>query len=159
MDQYNESINSTLENPPPPVQNTVITNNAYQQPRPNYQYQPPQFGNFNATPVINSLSGWMKFIGILTIISGAITCFGIITAAIGVPMIFSGISLNKASKSVKDYAQYNSPNVLSEVFNYLQKYFKTQGILAIVGIGLSVLYLIVILVIIVLGAYSFMYNY
>lgn len=101
----------------------------------------------------------MKFLGIFTIVIGAITCIGIISAAIGVPMIFAGISLTNASKTVKEYADFKNPNVLYNLFSYLKKYFKIQGILAIVSIALAFVYIVIVLVILALGAYSYMYNY
>lgn len=155
MDQYNESDIALQENPQPTATNTetntAILNNTYQ------HQQIPQPGIYNS--VINSLSGWMKFLGIYTIVMGAISCLGIITAAIGVPLIFAGISLTKGSTAIKEYADLNSPHVLFNVFTYLKKYFKIQGILAIVALALTVLYIVIILVVLALGAYSYMYNY
>lgn len=95
-------------------------------------------------PIIDSLSGWMKFIGIYTIVIGAITCVGIITAAIGVPLIFAGLALSKSAKSLKTYKNYNSPYVLNEVFTSFHKYFKIQGILTIISIILTIIYLVAV---------------
>lgn len=105
--------------------------------------------NVNSTnhcfPVIDTLAGWMKFIGIYTIVVGAITCLGIITAAIGVPMILSGIALTKASQNIKVYKSYNNPFILNEIFTHINKYFKTQGIFIILGIIFSVIYFAILL--------------
>ena len=105
--------------------------------------------------ILDSLSGWMKFIGIYTIVVGAITCIGIITAAIGIPMIFSGIGLTNASKSLKEYREYNNQFTLNDFFTYLNKYFKIQGIFAIIGIVLSVIYIAFLLIFIIVGIYSY----
>jgi Fe2+ transport system protein B len=105
--------------------------------------------DFIMNSMIDSLSGWMKFMGIYTIIAGAISCLGIITAAIGVPLIFAGIALNKSSDNIKNYKQSSNPHVLNEVFTSLNKYFKIQGILTIVGIVLSVIYFIFIIFLLV----------
>lgn len=104
-----------------------------------------QQNNFVMPSIIDTLSGWMKFIGIYTIVIGAITCIGIITAALGVPMIFAGIALTKGSSSIKLYKEYSSPFILNELFTSLNKYFKIQGILAIVGIVISIIYFVFIL--------------
>lgn len=114
-----------------------------------------QQNNFILNPIIDSLSGWMKFIGICTIVSGALTCLGVITAAIGIPIIFSGIALTRASKSIKTYKQYNSPYMLNEIFTSMNKYFKIQGILSIIGIVLFVIYVLIIIFGLVLSIYSF----
>jgi len=118
-----------------------------------------QQNNFIIHSIIDSLSGWMKFIGIFTIVSGAIACIGIITAAIGVPLIFAGIALTKGSKSIKTYKQYNSPYVLNEVFTSMNKYFKIKGILVIIGIILSVIYISFFLFVLVMGVNGLFQNY
>ncbi|EPR13343.1 DUF5362 domain-containing protein [Ruminiclostridium papyrosolvens] len=161
MDQYNESDVALQDNPQPAAtNNTILNNNTNQQPQADYQYQQqhiPQPGIYNS--IINSLSGWMKFLGIYTIVIGAITCIGIISAAMGIPLIFAGISLTNASKAIKEYADFNNPNVLYNLFTYLKKYFKIQGIMVIVALALTFVYIVIILVVLALGAYSYMYNY
>lgn len=109
----------------------------------NYNMNGFQQNSFIINSMIDSLSGWMKFMGIYTIIAGAFSCLGIITAAIGVPLIFAGIALTKSSKSIKTYKQYNNPYNLNEVFTSLNKYFKIQGILTIIGIIISIIVIIV----------------
>jgi len=118
-----------------------------------------QQNNFIINSIIDSLSGWMKFLGIYTIVSGAISCLGIITAAIGIPLIFAGIALTKGAKSIKTYKQFNSPYVLSEVFTSMNKYFKIQGIIAIVGIVILAIYMVVILFVLVMSINGFIGNY
>ncbi len=161
MDQYNESDIALKDDPQSTAtNNTVLNNNTYQQPQADYRYQQQhvsQPGIYNS--IVNSLSGWMKFLGIYTIVIGAITCIGIISAAIGVPLIFAGISLTNASKAIKEYADFNNPNVLYNLFTYLKKYFKIQGIMVIVSLALTFVYIVIILVVFALGAYSYMYNY
>lgn len=105
--------------------------------------------------ILDSLSGWMKFMGIYTIIVGALTCLGIITAAIGIPMIFSGIGLHNASKSLKEYKELSNQFSLNDFFAYLHKYFKIQGIFVIIGIVLSVLYITFLIVFLVLALYTY----
>lgn len=163
MDQYNESDTALQDAPPSPAINNTASNNIAPQPPPpqtDYRYQQqhiPQNGIYDS--VINSLSGWMKFLGIYTIVIGAITCIGIISAAIGIPLIFAGISLTNASKAIKEYADFNNPNILYNLFLFLKKYFKIQGIMVIVSLALTFLYIVIILVVFAFGAYNYMYNY
>lgn len=123
----------------------------------NYYYTHNNQNSIFEFTMIDSLSSWMKFLGIYTIVTGAITCLGIITAAIGVPMIFAGISIKKASNNIKVYKTNNSPYILNEVFNYLNKYFKIQGILAIIGIAFSVIYLVILMITLAMSFAGFMY--
>jgi hypothetical protein len=115
--------------------------------------------NFNVNSIIGSLSGWMKFMGIYTIIAGSLTCIGVITAAIGVPLILAGIALVKGSSSLKNYSEYPNPFTLNEIFTLLNKYFKTQGIIAIVGIVLTVIYIVVLMFIAALSFNSIWNNF
>ncbi len=176
MDNQNDTNNPMQNDQNNPMQNPSNYNDAersaneqnlynsnYQQNNINdnqqYYYNNgiPQ-NNFMMNSMIDSLSGWMKFMGIYTIIAGAISCIGIITAAIGVPMIFAGIALNKGSDSIKTYKHYNNPHHLNEVFTSLNKYFKIQGIIAIVGIVFSIVYIIFIILMLVYatnGLYDF----
>lgn len=121
--------------------------------------QPTDFNKINMFPIIDSLSGWMKFISIYTIVIGSITCIGIITAAIGVPMIFSGVALLKASNSLKSYNTYTSAYLLNDIFNYMNKYFKIQGIFVILGIVLSIIYLAIFLILSVMAINGLFYIY
>ncbi len=160
-------FNNTVENTPPEAGYNNIPNNQYVSGNnnPNNDFNPGYINNNNnfhnnqnsymAPSIIDSLSGWMKFMGIYTIVVGAITCIGIITAAIGIPMIFSGIGLTNASKSLKAYKDYNNQFTLNDFFTYLNKYFKIQGIFAIIGIALSVIYIAFLLIVVIVGLYSF----
>ncbi len=112
-------------------------------------------GSPNLYPVIDSLAGWMKFLGIFTIVMGSITCLGIITTAIGVPMIFSGISLYKASVNLKLYKNFNNPFTLNEFFFLLNKHFKIRGIFVIIALVLLLLYIAIFLITLtIIGTYS-----
>jgi beta-lactamase regulating signal transducer with metallopeptidase domain len=53
---------------------------------------------------ISDMTRYMRFIGIVTIIGGAIYCLGIITAIIGVPIIIMGIRIREAAESFKRYS-------------------------------------------------------
>lgn len=118
---------------------------------PNYS----QNGFLQQQVNLDSLTGWMKFLGIFTIVLGALTCLGIITAAIGVPMILAGIGLVNASKSLREFKDLNNQFTLNQFFNYLNKFFKINGILAIIYIVIAVLYIAFLLVFIILSVYSY----
>ena len=138
-------------------QNNYAQQNNYYTPQNNNYV--PQNNNFIPNSIIESLSGWLKFLGICTIIYGAFTCIGIITAAIGVPLILAGIALTKASKSLKNYLQYNNPYTLNEIFESLNKYFKVKGILAIVYIVFIVIYIVFLVFIAVMSFNGIFQNY
>lgn len=61
----------------------------------NFFKSPADFDDVQGKP----LNGWAKFIAYTLIVYGAFCCIGIITAAIGIPLIFAGLKL---LKSVED---------------------------------------------------------
>lgn len=83
--------------------------------------------------------GWMRFVGIMLIIFGALYCLGIITALIGGPMIWMGVLLNQAASSLER-------NMVSEyrmAMDKVKTYFIISGVLMMVGIAFVVLYFFV----------------
>ncbi|MDP4179814.1 MAG: DUF5362 family protein [Bacillota bacterium] len=87
------------------------------------------------------LASWAKFVGIVTIILGAISCLGIISAAVGIPMIFSGLRLLKAYDDMKRFSESNSYYNLSNAIENLNGFFRNIGILFIVYLAFLVLYI------------------
>ncbi|MFZ5989761.1 MAG: DUF5362 domain-containing protein [Bacillota bacterium] len=85
------------------------------------------------------LSGWATFVGIFTIIYGALSCIGIITAIIGVPMIIAGLKLVGAVDSMRAFSETSDINKLSETFDKLNSFFKIYGIISVVSIILGIL--------------------
>lgn len=143
--------NQSPYNPQNPVNPTQDSTNPYpnnmQYSNPPLYNNPPMYNNPQqyASPLQGKqLSGWAKFFGIYTIIMGAISCLGIITAAIGVPMIFAGIRITKAVDSTKAFAETNDQYKLAEAIDHLNRYFFIVGIIAIVGLAIFVLYLMFI---------------
>lgn len=106
---------------------------------------PAQQYNAFLYQTIDNLSGWMKFMGIYTIVLGSIYCLGIVTAAFGIPMILGGRSLFKASNNIIKLKQFNNPFILNETFSALNKYFKITGIITIISVVLTVMYFIILI--------------
>jgi hypothetical protein len=90
----------------------------------------------------------MKFVGIFTVIYGAITCIGIITAAIGIPIIISGIRLQESADYLLSYAGNSSASMLESALERQSRYFFIIKVLIIVSLVLILLYLIFIVLII-----------
>ena len=74
--------------------------------------------------------------GVLTIIGGAMWCLGIITAAIGVPLIIAGVKLLKAVSLSKEVGHSDQEQMLREVFTNLNAFFKMNGIIVIITLAL-----------------------
>jgi hypothetical protein len=112
---------------------------------------------------LKQLSGWMGFVGIMTIIAGVLSAiagvFAFVIGAIpGVIMVILGIKLRSAQQNADTLVASPTDEVDPTQFNLftsnLNTYFKVQGILIIISLALA---LILILLSLALG--FTMYNY
>ncbi|NUO79607.1 DUF5362 domain-containing protein [candidate division KSB1 bacterium] len=92
--------------------------------------------------MLSKLNSDMRFVGIITIIGGAISCLGIITAIVGVPLIISGMRLREAADSFTTYLASNDLAVLQQGLERQSRYFFIQKVFIIIGLVLTGLYLI-----------------
>ncbi len=113
--------------------------------------------NFNqasyATPdrsILETLSKWSGFVGIMNIITGALTCLGAIgTFGIslipGIIQIILGVKLRNAKTSVDRYLSGDAVEI-NGIFENLGSYMKLQGILMIVGLAIAAIGIIIVVI-------------
>ena len=104
---------------------------------------------------LKNFAGWATFKAVIDIISGALVCLGIITAAYGVPRILAGVKLLSAADELKRYISAGSYNRISVVLSDMHRYFKLSGISTIVKICFNVLFIIACIIFIVAGISKF----
>lgn len=88
---------------------------------------------------IKSFMGWATFNAIINIITGALFCLGIVTAAYGVPQILAGVRLLNCIDELKHYMASNNTERVTAVFYNLHKYFKLSGISIIIKLSFILL--------------------
>ena len=113
---------------------------ASQPPNPQLQLALPQ------------MTSYMRIVGILSIIGGAFYCLGIITAAVGIPIIIMGIRLRESAEAFSRYGQTNAMADLYEATERQMRFFFIQYVFMIIGIIGAVLYIFGIIVVIILAA-------
>lgn len=86
--------------------------------------------------------GWMKFVGIMFIIQGAITALTIVGIVIAWLPIWTGVLLMQASNAIERAQMSGDSSALKESLSRLRTYFIIQGVLYLVGIVVAVLYFI-----------------
>lgn len=99
------------------------------------------------------MSTYMSFIGLITIIGGALYCITIVGAIIGIPCIFMGIRLRESAQAFKQYLTSNSNQDLSTAIDRQTKAFFIQYVLTIIGLVLLGIYIIVIIAILASGGF------
>lgn len=100
---------------------------------------------------LESLGKWSGFVGIMTIITRALTCLGAIgtfglSLIPGIIQIILGVKLRNAKTSIDRYLA-GDVREINGIFESLGSYMKLQGILIIVGLVLVVIGIIIAVVI------------
>jgi hypothetical protein len=95
--------------------------------------------------------GWLKFLGILSIISGIGTALSIAGIIIAWLPIWMGILMFQAGSSIDSAGQFGDKFAFLRSMGSLKTYFVLQGILTLVGILLAVSMLCIMFVLPLLG--------
>lgn len=106
------------------------------------------------TASVRSMKGWLKFLGILSIIGGifyALTLVGIVFAWLP---IWLGVILNQAGSKAGEYVERGDSASLNAFLTKLRTYFTITGILVIVSFALGLISGIIALALGALGAAS-----
>jgi len=101
-----------------------------------------------------AMTGWMKFMGIMTIIAGclqALTIFGLVIAWLP---IWMGVILTKAGSKAGEYADKGDFASLEGMTGQLKTYFTISGIMIIVSFAVSIVIFVAWAVLLGLGVFS-----
>ncbi|MDY6910833.1 MAG: DUF5362 family protein [Chloroflexota bacterium] len=98
-------------------------------------------------PIVGKMANDMKFVGLFSIIGGALYCLGIIYALVGVPMIICGLRLREAADN---FAYYEK----SKDTTFLERGFEKQGICFFI-LKILIIISLVLFAIIILGYIAF----
>ena len=104
-------------------------------------------GQATAAPSIKDLSqplasgkGWMKFVGIVSIIHGALIALSIIGIVIAWLPIWIGVLLMQSANAIERAQLSGDADALKESLARLRTYFVVLGVLILVGIIISAVY-------------------
>jgi len=92
---------------------------------------------------MRQLSGWMGFVGIITIIGGVLSLITVVGIIPGIIAIILGVKLRTARQyadsMLVEAGDYEFPGSFGLFVANLNTYFKIQGILIIISLVLAVL--------------------
>ncbi|MRR23124.1 hypothetical protein EG830_09110 [bacterium] len=100
-----------------------------------------------------NLSKYMDFLGLLAMIGGVIYCLTIIGAIIGVPYFIMGKRLRESADAFNGYSTSSSARDLETAIEKQTRAFFILYILTIIGLVLLAIYLVVIIGLLVSGAF------
>lgn len=82
-------------------------------------------------------AGWMKFLGVLSIISGIFQVLSLVGVISGGIQIWMGVLLNQAASSAEMARATGDSYALSSALGSVKTYFMINGILTLIGIILA----------------------
>ena len=92
--------------------------------------------------MIRTMASDMRFVGIVSIILGALNSIMIVTAIIGVPVIFAGIRLRESAMHFQTFAEGDDQTALKHAHERLSRSMHITKVLMIIYIVFSALSLI-----------------
>ncbi len=101
-------------------------------------------------------AGWMKFLGILSIIGGASQMLSLVGILWGWLPLWMGILLFQSASSVESARLTGDYHALASAMSNLKTYFLINGVLTLLAILFSVLTICILLVLPLLGIIPFL---
>jgi hypothetical protein len=103
---------------------------------------------------IYASKGWMKLLGILLIVQGAFIALTIIGLLFAWLPIWIGVLLMKSAKKAEEaYADGAEADAI-ESLSKLKTIFTIYGVMAIIGLGFTILYIVLIVGLIANGSFN-----
>ncbi len=96
---------------------------------------------------VKGTAGWLKFLGVLTLIGGILTALGLV----GILYIILGIIMMNAANRGKDFSERGDTSGLVEYNSKLKTLFTIYGVLAIIGLVAAAIWIIVMIIILAVG--------
>ena len=96
----------------------------------------------NMGPTFGKTLGNMKFMGIVGMVYGVMTCLSLVGAVLGVPIIIASNRFLEAIKILEEYRHSNRPEDMASAFHELGRSFRLMKIVVMITIGMTVLYFI-----------------
>jgi len=88
---------------------------------------------------VRGSKGWLKFLGILSIISGAMAALSIVGIIFAWMPIWLGVLMVKAGGRAGEYAERGDPVSLAAYTRQLKTLFTIMGILQIIGMAFGLI--------------------
>jgi hypothetical protein len=85
------------------------------------------------------MTGWLKFVGIVTIVSGALAALSVVGIVFAWIPIWLGILLMQAAARAENARISENPHELVQMFEKLRLYFLINGVMIILGLIFALL--------------------
>jgi hypothetical protein len=93
------------------------------------------------------MTRYMRFLGILTIIGGALYCITIIGAIVGVPVIFIGVRMREAAEYFVKYSTSQNFQDVANAIERQKRFFFINYVFAIISLVVLALYIVIMVIV------------
>jgi phosphatidylglycerophosphate synthase len=100
---------------------------------------------------VRGMKGWMKFLGVMNIIAGALNALSVVGILWAWLPIWLGIILVQSGSRAREYAERGDETSLAAFTGKLKTYFTISGVLLIISLALGLIAGIVWVVLITAG--------
>jgi hypothetical protein len=100
---------------------------------------------------IYQAKGWLKFLGILSIVGGVVQALSIVGILMAWLPIWMGVLMYQAGSNIEPAAQFGDKFGFYRSMNSLKTYFVLQGVLTLLGITIVVAALCIMFVLPLIG--------
>lgn len=114
-----------------------------------YESQPLNMDTHMLQSRIYEMSNHMKFVGLFSVIYGALATLTIIGALIGIPYLIAGLRLRESATLFRDFATMSDPRLLITAFEKQSSFFFIMKVLIIIGLVIISFYLLFVLIFVV----------
>ena len=84
--------------------------------------------------LVQKMVSQMRFVGMFSIVVGALNCLTIFGCVIGIPIIMAGSRLRESADYFLHYLSTNDNYILQKAFEKLERYFFIMKVLIIIGL-------------------------
>jgi len=88
------------------------------------------------------MTGWLKFVGVVTIVSGALAALSVIGIIFAWIPIWLGVLLMQAAARAENARISENPQELVQMFEKLRLYFLINGVMIILGLAFALIVLL-----------------
>lgn len=81
------------------------------------------------------MTGWLKFVGIVTIVSGALAALSVVGIVFAWIPVWLGVLLMQAAARAENARISDNPRELVQMFEKLRLYFLINGVMIILGLA------------------------
>ena len=92
---------------------------------------------------VKATKGWLKFLGILSIIGGGLYALTLVGIVVAWMPIWVGIIMVQAGSRAQEYVERGDPKALAGYTGKIKTLFAIMGILTLVSLGLGIIGVII----------------